>query len=248
MDKETLSNYGWIVICVLVLAVMIALATPFGSYIKDAVWYTTNGFFDVNSEALGAVNISITSPDDNGGVDYEVIHKPTGDVLDSTQTFTMYGYDLTTYTFDEYECTEYKSGEWKASIRGMDGYLNRDAYAINYGPQSKVVMSKELLGITCAELQEYQVVVTWPEGYKTVVDFSMKDYTHFGETISVPVITYNYYDIDGTYAGSSDAKTLWVLDTATKTFHIGTPNTVNYENMVFYVDCYDILWDAATSK
>ena len=30
MDKETLSNYGWIVICVLVLAVMIALATPFG--------------------------------------------------------------------------------------------------------------------------------------------------------------------------------------------------------------------------
>ena len=30
MDKETLSNYGWIVICVLVLAVMLALATPFG--------------------------------------------------------------------------------------------------------------------------------------------------------------------------------------------------------------------------
>ena len=26
MDKETLSNYGWIVICVLVLAVMLALA------------------------------------------------------------------------------------------------------------------------------------------------------------------------------------------------------------------------------
>ena len=30
MDKETLSNYGWVVICVLVLVVMIALATPFG--------------------------------------------------------------------------------------------------------------------------------------------------------------------------------------------------------------------------
>ena len=28
MDKETLSNYGWVVICVLVLVVMIALATP----------------------------------------------------------------------------------------------------------------------------------------------------------------------------------------------------------------------------
>ena len=32
MDKETLSNYGWVVICVLVLVVMIALATPFGKY------------------------------------------------------------------------------------------------------------------------------------------------------------------------------------------------------------------------
>ena len=37
MDKETLSNYGWIVICVIVLAVMIALATPFAETIRDAV-------------------------------------------------------------------------------------------------------------------------------------------------------------------------------------------------------------------
>ena len=36
MDKETLSNYGWIVICVLVLTVMIALATPFGTFVADA--------------------------------------------------------------------------------------------------------------------------------------------------------------------------------------------------------------------
>ena len=43
MDKETLSNYGWITICVLVIAVMVALATPFGSYIKSAVENTTQG-------------------------------------------------------------------------------------------------------------------------------------------------------------------------------------------------------------
>ena len=36
MDKNTLSNYGWIVIAVLVLVIMIALATPFGEYIKNA--------------------------------------------------------------------------------------------------------------------------------------------------------------------------------------------------------------------
>ena len=60
MDKETLSNYGWIVICVLVMVVMIALATPFGSYISSAVKSTTEGFFDVNREALnstGLINI-----------------------------------------------------------------------------------------------------------------------------------------------------------------------------------------------
>ena len=52
MDKETLSNYGWIVICVLVLAVMIALATPFGNFISDAIWSTANGLFSTNNNAL----------------------------------------------------------------------------------------------------------------------------------------------------------------------------------------------------
>lgn len=61
MDKETLSNYGWIVICVLVLAVMIALATPFGSFVSEAVQSTTKGLFDVNKSALdstGLININ----------------------------------------------------------------------------------------------------------------------------------------------------------------------------------------------
>ena len=48
MDKETLSNYGWIVILVLILAVMIALATPFGNFIAGAIKSTTAGFFSVN--------------------------------------------------------------------------------------------------------------------------------------------------------------------------------------------------------
>lgn len=51
MDKETLSNYGWIVICVLVLSVMIALATPFGSYVADGFKAAYNGFGDTNTEA-----------------------------------------------------------------------------------------------------------------------------------------------------------------------------------------------------
>ena len=52
MDKETLSNYGWVVICVLVLVVMIALATPFGKYIAEAVKNTTSSLFTVSQKAL----------------------------------------------------------------------------------------------------------------------------------------------------------------------------------------------------
>ena len=59
MDKETLSNYGWIVICVLVLAVMIALATPFGRFIEQAVQNTAQGLFDVNQNALDVAGINI---------------------------------------------------------------------------------------------------------------------------------------------------------------------------------------------
>ena len=57
MDKETLSNYGWIVICVLVLAVMIALATPFGTFVSEAVQSTTKGLFDVNKSALDSTGL-----------------------------------------------------------------------------------------------------------------------------------------------------------------------------------------------
>lgn len=58
MDKNTLSNYGWIVIAVLVLSVMIALATPFGEYIKAGVESTTQGLFDVQENALNVVGMS----------------------------------------------------------------------------------------------------------------------------------------------------------------------------------------------
>ena len=64
MDKETLSNYGWVVICVLVLVVMIALATPFGKFIADAVKNTTQALFDVSQNALNtglkaAANVTV---------------------------------------------------------------------------------------------------------------------------------------------------------------------------------------------
>ena len=87
MDKETLSNYGWIVIAVMVLAVMIALATPFGNFVKDAIASTTEGLFGVNQNALGAVGIHL---DDQkiGQIQYKMLDGANKTFL-STDTLTF---------------------------------------------------------------------------------------------------------------------------------------------------------------
>ena len=57
MDKQTLSNYGWLVIVTLILAVMLALATPFGTYVGDAVVSVANGFVGASDAAIDEDNI-----------------------------------------------------------------------------------------------------------------------------------------------------------------------------------------------
>ena len=59
MDKQTLSNYGWLVIVTLILAVMLALATPFGTYVGDGVVSVANGFVGASNEAINEDNVAI---------------------------------------------------------------------------------------------------------------------------------------------------------------------------------------------
>ena len=75
MDKETLSNYGWVVICVLVLVVMIALATPFGKYIANAVKATTESLFTVSQNALntGLSNAGGITVGDAGSIEFSTV-------------------------------------------------------------------------------------------------------------------------------------------------------------------------------
>ncbi len=58
MEKQTLSNYGWIVVVTLVLAVMLALATPFGTYVGDGVVSIANGFVGASDNAIDEDNIA----------------------------------------------------------------------------------------------------------------------------------------------------------------------------------------------
>ena len=58
MDKQTLSNYGWLVIVTLILAVMLAFATPFGTYVGDGVVSIANGYVQSSNNATDKDNIS----------------------------------------------------------------------------------------------------------------------------------------------------------------------------------------------
>ncbi len=58
MDKQTLSNYGWLVIITLVLAVMLVFATPFGKYVGNGVVSIASGFVDASDSAVDEENIA----------------------------------------------------------------------------------------------------------------------------------------------------------------------------------------------
>ena len=58
MDRNTLSRYGWIIIVTLVLAVMMAFATPFGTYVGDGVVSVANGIVGTSNDATAEENIS----------------------------------------------------------------------------------------------------------------------------------------------------------------------------------------------
>lgn len=81
MDKETLSHYGWIVICILVLSIMIAMATPFGDYIGNTVKSTTQGLFDVQQKAMGTAGLEVMQQEFedmfNGGENGETLPPET---------------------------------------------------------------------------------------------------------------------------------------------------------------------------
>ena len=53
MDKQTLSNYGWVIVVVLVLAVMLGLATPFGKYVGVGIGNIAKAYKEAsNADAI----------------------------------------------------------------------------------------------------------------------------------------------------------------------------------------------------
>lgn len=136
MDKETLSNYGWIVICVLVLAVMIALATPFGDYISTAVKSTTQGLFDTNKNALnstGLINIGDQSFSDGTDTSASTLI-PDGAKYIKADGTTLEGNGTNTFPDAPAQGDTYEEGDYKYTYnKGID-----DDTGIDYGSEWSV--------------------------------------------------------------------------------------------------------------
>ena len=73
MDKQTLSNYGWLVIVTLILAIMLAFATPFGTYVGDGVVSIANGFAGASDQAIDEDNIKTNGEKWDSKFDYSVL-------------------------------------------------------------------------------------------------------------------------------------------------------------------------------
>ena len=118
-------------ILVLILAVMLALATPFGNFIAGAIKATTAGFFNVNGNALGSVGITIP------GQDFQDTENETSEFA-----FTI---DGVTYkadegmTWGEWLESDYNTGNWKSGMYyGPGGYID-----VVYDPNEGTVFLAE---------------------------------------------------------------------------------------------------------
>lgn len=170
MDKETLSNYGWIVICVLVLAVMIALATPFGNFVADAVKSTTQGLFDVNQSALnqtGLINIDDNTFADSGNNGIEDgVNNQFGDIVIQGD-----------YSYIYMWCKSYEEF--------LGGFLQSMLYHEE--------------GIICTTQEEALDIFAVMMGCSSFAETGMTKEELFG-MIGVNESTYNAYIEDGTYS------------------------------------------------
>ena len=67
MDKNTLSQYGWVVIVIIILVLMIALASPFGHYIEESAMNTLMAFGE-KSNVENLLNESDDGLVEGGGI------------------------------------------------------------------------------------------------------------------------------------------------------------------------------------
>ena len=124
MDKETLSHYGWIVILVLILSVLLALASPFGMFIADGFKATYAGLFDTGNTALNA-GLSAVGIDTSAGpqitFDQEVSFVINSPISTTKTLYTLSGTvtddsEIKSLSINDTNVTVEENGTWSTNI------------------------------------------------------------------------------------------------------------------------------------
>ena len=193
MDKSTLSNYGWVVIAVLVLSVMIALATPFGDYIGNAVKSTTEGLFQVEQKAMDSAGLEMMQQEfENMLSDKDPALNPTGVTeIDNTYSYGDYIYTRPTTGNDFGASTLEEAWEIlyaELDAQGMIWQDLVDMYAQYYGYTEEQVKAE--MGLTQETFVPSKVENYWDvELNLNVTDKNQKTYGPILESINGMPVT-----------------------------------------------------------
>ena len=212
MDRETLSNYGWITIVTLVLAVMLALATPFGTYVGDGVVSIARGYVATSEKKLNDDNVKEMgskwdSKFENGvatkeGNDTTEIKREAGSVIPTGATYTKADgttlegngtnkFPDTPSRNDTYEEGDYiyTYNSYKYTMEAQDYVELSNGWSVNIKDQTK---------------SEYGVILTEIAGKKIDCLRYCNDYTTLGtfqgsKIVTAPTIPEGVVDISNTF-------------------------------------------------
>ena len=126
MDKQTLSHYGWIVVWILTISVIIVLATPFGKYVGVAVKNVAYSFNDTTKKNMDEIEKKEQENDIELNGSYIVTNKQGNDkcyvfeVNNKYDSYSLVENGVVPAIKDRYfRCTRYVDIEEQRKIKEM---------------------------------------------------------------------------------------------------------------------------------
>lgn len=232
MDKKTLSNYGWLVVVIIIIAILISTATPFASVIKGKFQNTVLSFKETGEGALdnmgAATNFGDISNGGSGGggeggsTEALQVQTPVlslmGDVLSITDSSnTAESYDIYNGTTvigtiqaadleTTYDLSGLEDGVYQIGVVGKcDGMSDSEMAVISYTKSSGTLIpvgGTYYVGVTTT------VTGSYPDATETLIGDGSTVY--FPETVQDDDI-YVYGDYEYRYNKYADLST-WRQD------------------------------------
>lgn len=210
--------------------------------IENALFGTWSGKFNYNVETKNVQEAP----------KYEMVYKPSGTTTEVKNSMRIAGHTVIP--------SDLAIGDSRAILRPAYDYcaeitttseplwvqIEEDFYTINHGENGWVGLDNSFIGKTPKDLSDFAVKCYYLSGI-TYHDFALVERTVNGETILVPTMTIDHI-VNGEVVGSGSRYPLWVYDSETMTFSLGTQDTTLYDGMIFYTDYTGLLWQAVTGE